>query len=75
MSKKDKLINELKNSQINVKFETLEKVLLANGFKLKGVKGSHHQFSNGKLLLTLPYHKPMKPFYVKLVLKVIGELE
>ncbi|MGP1528042.1 MAG: type II toxin-antitoxin system HicA family toxin [Campylobacter sp.] len=48
---------------------------MANGFKLKGVKGSRHQFSNGKLLLTLPYHKPMKPFYAKLVLKVMGELE
>nr|WP_211436523.1 type II toxin-antitoxin system HicA family toxin [Campylobacter mucosalis] len=68
------MIYELKNNQTNVRFEILEKLLLANGFILKGVKGSHHQFSNGKLLLTLPYHKPMKPFYVKLVLKSIGEI-
>ncbi|QCD44776.1 type II toxin-antitoxin system HicA family toxin [Campylobacter mucosalis] len=74
MSKKEKLIYELKNNQTNVRFEILEKLLLANGFILKGVKGSHHQFGNGKLLLTLPYHKPMKPFYVKLVLKSIGEI-
>ncbi|WP_231723702.1 type II toxin-antitoxin system HicA family toxin [Campylobacter iguaniorum] len=42
-----------------------------SGFELKGVKSSHHQFSNGKLLITLPYHKPMKIFYVKLVLNAI----
>ncbi|MGP1485833.1 MAG: type II toxin-antitoxin system HicA family toxin [Campylobacter sp.] len=71
MSKKDKLIKELENSPTNVRFEILEKLLLDSGFKLKGVKGSHHQFSDGKTLFTLPYRKPVKPFYVKLVLKTI----
>nr|WP_315016462.1 type II toxin-antitoxin system HicA family toxin [uncultured Campylobacter sp.] len=43
--------------------------MLDSGFNLKSIKGSHHSFSNGKLVITLPYHKPMKIFYVKAVLK------
>ena len=73
MSKKAKLLKELKTNQTNVRFEILEKLLLENGFIFKGATGSHHQFSNGKILLTLPYKRPMKPCYVKLVLKAIGE--
>lgn len=69
MSKKDKLLKELENNPTNVRFEILEKLLLDSGFGLKSIKGSHHSFSNGKLLITLPYHKPMKIFYVKAVLK------
>ncbi|UEB50836.1 type II toxin-antitoxin system HicA family toxin [Campylobacter curvus] len=46
-------------------------MLKDNDFELKSVKGSHHSFSNGKMLITLPYHKPMKVFYVKAVLKAI----
>ncbi len=69
MSKKDKLLKELENNPTNVRFEIPEKLLLDNGFELKSVKGSHHSFSNGKLLIALPYHKPMKFFYVKAVLK------
>ena len=69
MSKKDKLLKELENNPTNVRFEILEKLLLDSGFELKIIKGSHHSFSNGKLLITLPYHKPMKIFYVKAVLK------
>lgn len=71
MSKRDKLIKELENNPTNVRFEILERILKDSGFVLKGVKGSHHQFSNGKILITLPYNKPMKIFYVKLVLNTI----
>lgn len=66
---KDKLLKELENNPTNVRFEILEKLLLDSGFNLKSIKGSHHSFSNGKLVITLPYHKPMKIFYVKAVLK------
>ena len=69
MSKNDNLLKELENNPTNVRFEILEKLLLDSGFELKSIKGSHHSFSNGKLLITLPYHKPMKIFYVKAVLK------
>lgn len=71
MGSLEKLINKLENNPTNVRFEILEKLLKEYGFELKSVKGSHHNFSNGKILLTLPYHKPMKIYYVKAVLKVI----
>lgn len=73
LSKNDKLLKELENNPKNVKFEVLEKLLLNNGFNLRGIKGSHHQFTNDKILLTLPYKKPMKTYYVKLVLDAIKD--
>nr|WP_169754609.1 type II toxin-antitoxin system HicA family toxin [Campylobacter curvus] len=71
MGQKDKLLKNIENNPTNVKFEVLEKILKDSGFELKSIKGSHHSFSNGKMLITLPYHKPMKVFYVKAVLKAI----
>ena len=55
MSKEEKLIKELENNPKNVRFEILEKLLVSNGFRLRGIKGSHHQFTNNKILITLPY--------------------
>ena len=71
MSKREKLLKEIENAPTNVRFEILERLLKESGFVLKSVKGSHHSFSNGKILITLPYHKPMKAYYVEAVLKVI----
>lgn len=38
LSKNDKLLKELENNPKNVKFEVLEKLLLNNGFNLRGIK-------------------------------------
>ncbi|MCZ6156470.1 type II toxin-antitoxin system HicA family toxin [Campylobacter ureolyticus] len=73
MSKEEKLIKELENNPKNVRFEILEKLLISNGFRLRCIKGSHHQFTNNKILITLPYNKPMKRYYVKLVLDAIKD--
>ena len=73
MSKDDKLIKDLQNNPKNVRFETLEKILLSRGFTLQSIKGSHHNFVKNGYLINLPKHKPMKIFYVKLVLKSIEE--
>ena len=73
MSKDDKLIKDLENNPKNVRFETLEKILLSRGFTLQSIKGSHHNFVKNGYLITLSKHKPMKIFYVKLVLKSIEE--
>ena len=75
MSVKDKLLKDLKNNPKNVGFEVLEKILKDNGFELKSIKGSHHQFSDGKRVIILPYHKPMKIFYVKLVLETLKDIK
>ncbi|MCZ6106216.1 type II toxin-antitoxin system HicA family toxin [Campylobacter ureolyticus] len=47
--------------------------MVSNGFKLRGIKGSHHQFTNDKILITLPYNKPIKRYYVKLALETIKD--
>ena len=41
LSKNDKLLKELENNPKNVKFEVLEKLLLNNGFNLRGIKKAH----------------------------------
>ena len=51
LSKNDKLLKELENNPKNVRFEVLEKLLLNNGFNLRGIKGSHYQCTNGKICL------------------------
>lgn len=42
-----------------MKFRELEKIITADGWKLKGIVGSHHQYvhstKNGKV--TIPNHK------------------
>lgn len=38
MSKEEKLIKELENNPKNVRFEILEKLLVSNGFRLRGIK-------------------------------------
>lgn len=73
MSKEEKLIKELENNPKNIRFEILEKLLVSNGFKLCGIKDSHHQFTNDKILITLPYNKPIKRYYVKLALETIKD--
>jgi predicted RNA binding protein YcfA (HicA-like mRNA interferase family) len=42
-----------------MKFEEIERIILADGWRLKAVNGSHHQYVHprkpGKV--TIPYHK------------------
>lgn len=72
MSKKEKLKDKIKNNPKNVSFEVLKRLLISEGFTLKGVSGSHHTFSkSGYKNIVLPLHKPIKEIYVKEVLKAL----
>lgn len=65
MSKKDKLLESLENNPYNVRFETLKNLLESAGYTSYNKGSSHFQFRKaGCELITLPYKKPMKPFYV-----------
>jgi hypothetical protein len=44
MSKRDKLIERLKNSPNNATFAQIEKLLIQENFVLERVTGSHHVF-------------------------------
>jgi len=59
----------------NVKFLEIERIILNDGWSLKAVKGSHHQYihplKQGKV--TIPCHnKDIAPVIIKSILKQAG---
>lgn len=76
MSRKDKLIDSLKNSPKNIKFETLQGILMGLGFRERQPKGgsSHYTYISGEYRITIPRHQPVNEVYVKQVVKIIDEL-
>ena len=77
MSKRDKLLNKIRNNPPNVKFETLQTILLHCGFSERKPKGgsSHYTYILGDLIITIPKHKPVNKIYVKQFLKLIDNLK
>ena len=74
MSKKEKLLEAIKNNPKNVSFENLKKILETIGYEGLNNGGSHYVFrKNNSLSLTIPYKKPVKVIYVKQVIKIIEE--
>ena len=76
MTKKDKLIDKIRNNPTNVRFETIQTILLDLGFKERQPKNgsSHYTYTLNHYILTVPKHKPVNKVYVKLVISVIDEL-
>ncbi|GAB5466875.1 MAG: hypothetical protein Kapaf2KO_23110 [Candidatus Kapaibacteriales bacterium] len=62
-----------KQSSINAK--EAEKLLLANGFQLLRIKGSHRIYHKADLKVVVPYHgtKILHPKIVKQILEAIEE--
>ncbi|HIP26095.1 MAG TPA: type II toxin-antitoxin system HicA family toxin [Flavobacteriaceae bacterium] len=74
MSKKEKLIEAIKNNPKNVRFEDLKKILENIGYTAINNGGSHYVFTKeGSVSLTIPYKKPVKVVYVKQVIKIIDD--
>ncbi|EAJ1475881.1 type II toxin-antitoxin system HicA family toxin [Campylobacter jejuni] len=72
MSKKDKIIKDLKNNPNNVRFETLKILLESEGYECFNKGRSHYQFRKEECdLITIPFKRPIKAIYVKMVLKAI----
>lgn len=77
MSKKEKLINRIKNNPKTVRFEELDKILIDIGFERRQAsKGSsHYTYTILDRRLTIPYKRPyVKVIYVKIVIKALEEL-
>jgi predicted RNA binding protein YcfA (HicA-like mRNA interferase family) len=58
-----------------MKFQEIERLVLNDGWRLKNVKGSHHQYIHatkpGKV--TIPYHSgDIAPVIIKAILKQAG---
>jgi len=76
MSRKDKLIDAIKNNPKNVRFQDLKKILESIGYTAVNNGGSHFVFTKDNAIsLTIPYKKPVKVVYVKQVIKIIEEEE
>lgn len=76
MSKKDKLLQKIRNNPTNVKFETLQSLLIHFGFleRVPRSGSSHHTFTYEKYIITIPKRKPVKSIYVKKVLSILEDL-
>lgn len=75
MSKRDKLLEKLKQSPNNVTFDQVEKVLLQEVFFLERIAGSHRVFRRGGVNFVIPVHRnKVKAVYVRRVVEIIEEL-
>jgi len=77
MSKKDKLLKRMRENPRHVKYDDLQKVLIDLGYTIRQGTGSHVVFKKkGFCPITIPVRQPfVKPYYVKLVLRIIDETE
>ena len=77
MGKREKLIEKIKNNPNNVKFETLQNLLIYYGFSERQPKGgsSHYTYNYKDYIITIPKHKPVNKIYVKRVLEILLELD
>ncbi len=74
MTKRDKLLERLKNSPNNVKFTDIRKLLELEGFILDRITGSHHIFQKDDMVFVIPVNSNrVKSIYVKRVIELIEE--
>jgi len=72
MSKREKLLELLKNSPNNVTFGDIRKLLELEGFDLDRITGSHHIFKRNEIVLVIPVHNNrVKSAYVKRIVELI----
>ena len=76
MSKRDKLLELLKNSTNNARFNDICKLLELEGFSLDRITGSHHIFKRNDIILVIPVHnKKVKSVYIRRVLESLKSSE
>lgn len=76
MSKKDKLLQSIKNNPKDVRFEDLRKLLMIHGYEVSNTGGSHWVFrKDGCYDEVVPRKKPVKAYYVIRALKSLGEYD
>ena len=77
MSKRDKQLESMRNNPKNVRFETIQNVLLNHGFieTTPGGGSSHYTYHKGIYRVTVVKSKPVNSVYIKQVIKIIDTLE
>ena len=72
MSRREKLLELLKQSPNNVTFAQIRKLLEQENFTLERITGSHHVFRREATIFVVPVHKnKVKAVYVKRVIEII----
>jgi predicted RNA binding protein YcfA (HicA-like mRNA interferase family) len=78
MSKRRKRLERLRRNPNNLSLDELQRVLEDYGFEYKRTVGSHYTFSyvlGGEIkLFVVPFHRPLKPLYVKRALQIIDKM-
>lgn len=78
MSQFDKLLQQIKNLDRNMRFDELRKVLEHYGYSMSGLASgsSHKTFRKpGKYPITIPQHEPIKRVYVEMVKEIVESEE
>ena len=66
---RDRVISTRKNCS----YDDLEKLLLAVGFSVRKVSGSHRIFKMGSTVITVPERRRLKEVYVEHALDLVDE--
>lgn len=77
ITKKEKLLNRIRNNPKTVKFEEIDKILIDVGFERRQPSGgsSHYTYVLEDRILTVPYKKPyVKVIYIKIAIKLLEDL-
>ncbi|NLU42056.1 MAG: type II toxin-antitoxin system HicA family toxin [Firmicutes bacterium] len=76
MTKADKRLDRIRRNPRGVSFEELMSIAKRRGFTVRSVRGSHFHLRHPSIseILTLPARSPVKPVYVKAVLKLVDRL-
>ncbi|NSW92626.1 MAG: toxin HicA [Firmicutes bacterium] len=78
MSKKQKLLEKIKNNPQKIRFEEVDKLLLSIGFNKRQPRGgsSHFTYTLNDIIITIPYNKPyVKIKYIKDVIELLEKLD
>jgi len=77
LSKRDKVLQSIRNNPKNVKFETIQNILLTKGFSesTPSSGSSHYTYSKGQYRVTVVKDKPVNSIYIKQAIRIIDELE
>ncbi len=71
-----KIIDKMNRQPNNISFDDAIRVLEYYGFKVAGVKGSHHRFKNDEgCIFILPRKNPLKAVYIKQIIKMSNDSE
>jgi len=77
ITKKEKLLEGIRNNPKTVRFDEIDKLLIDVGFERRHPDSgsSHYTYYLEDKILTIPYKKPyIKVIYIKMAIKLLEEL-